>query len=226
MNAIKNISALIFILIGITNCNTQPKKYFIDPIDKWMKSNLNDYNSYEPVEFQVLEYINEIPLLKYNNSGYTHILKREVSALSELISELKKVKEIDTTIINRISQIHFELSGYSLLKSQDIQRVSELNQELYSLFREPIFTKATSENQKILETEAQIEGTMNRLKLQGEKLYKINEISIPNLDKVLKNGCIINHKFRSKNSFNATVIQEVIFVLDSDREEVKYIVEM
>lgn len=57
------IIRIIFFLTLISCSNN--REYFEDPIEFWLKENLNDNESYEPIEFEV---VNELFLKNYSKS--------------------------------------------------------------------------------------------------------------------------------------------------------------
>ncbi len=197
---------LLGLTITLLSCG---REYYKNPIDTWMKENLNDYSSYEPVEFVVFDSTTidgKRFIETFNFINLETAIQRALNLMeliledigeSELDEKITQYSSMDFTYENLPDIYHdvIVLGNNLLLKTKDI----ELN--------------------------IQLESTLDRIKTEkghiDEGLAEIG-LFMETFDIMFNRGCIIYHKYRAKNSFGGVILNQTIFVLSHDKSRVEF----
>jgi hypothetical protein len=210
-----------FLMILIIGCS-ETKPYYENPIKNWLSKNLNDYSSYEPIEFTVLSINNDL-FTPSDLFGVQNVVQRKINIVQDLIIEIKKIDGINMPELTSISGYSQNLSALNSQSNYSIISIDSINNLLDKAY-EVQKNKITSIHKtEILNLSAQYEGTSNRYQVEIKNVTK-HLLSIgtdlKNCDYDIQNGLFIIHKFRAKNSFGALVINTILFKLDNEKKTV------
>lgn len=217
-STMKNTLQLFILLITIVSCNSEIN-YYETPIENWLNKNLNDFSSYEPIEFSIL--MNDDDILKSTNFyAFKNELKRKNEVDENLIKELTKNKEIDT---KQISDYVLTLSKIDLNSNFSINVVDSINMLLDKAIDIQLSSISSTETNELLDFHAQHLGASNRY-VAALKKTKISftelGTDLDNYKADVKNGLFVLHKYRAKNSLGALIIKSTLFKLDDEKKNV------
>ncbi len=212
------ISSLLILIFGCSETMT----YYETPINNWLSKNLNDYSSYEPIDFAVLSNNND--LYKYIDLfGFQNVVQRKVSIVTDLILEIKKMDGIDSTKLTSFTGFSQSLSMLNSQSDYSINSVDSLHKLLDEAYEIQINKISSNTKSDLLELCAQYEGISYRYQVELKNLdaqLLALGTDLKNYGSDIKNGLFIHHKFRAKNSFGALVINSKLFKLDDKKEKV------
>jgi len=212
------ISALLILIFGCSETMT----YYETPINNWLSENLNDYSSYEPIDFTVLSNNND--LYKYIDLfGFQNVVQRKVNIVTDLILEIKKMDGIDSKELTGFSGFSQSLSKLNSQSDYSINSVDSLNKLLDEAYEIQINMISSNTKSDLLELCAQYEGTSYRYQVELKNLdaqLLALGTDLKNCESDIKNGLFIHHKFRTKNSFGALAINSKLFKLDDKKEKI------
>jgi hypothetical protein len=199
------------LLIGLTltlfSCGGE---YYEKPIETWMKENLNDYSSYEPIEFIVFD-------------STTIDGKRFIETFNFLNLETAIQRSLDLMELILVDlgepDLEKQITQYSSMYIT-YENLFETYNDVLDLGKNVLLL-----NTKDIELHIQLESVLDRIKKESRQIDEgLSEIGlgIATFDIMFDRGCIIYHKYRAKNSFGAVVLNQTLFVLSHDKSKVEY----
>lgn len=211
------------LILSFVSCS-ETKTYYETPIESWLSKNLNDYSSYEPLEFSVLT--NRLVLFnQINYSEIENVIRRKADVSMKIIAEIEKSDGIDSTEISKMSLYASELFMLRLNPDRPFITIDSINRLLDMSFEDQDEAISKILNPDLSDLYAQYEGTSNRYQVEVNKQLEKFGTNLKNIDADLKNGLFVNHKFRAKNPFGALVINSILFKLDSEKITVLHAIE-
>jgi hypothetical protein len=219
MKKISKTILMFAITCYFTSC-TNPSESLIKD---YLKSNLNDAGSYEPVEFKTvgLKTINRLPQFEMLFSDLESAYSRRNDLTKQLIIATEKNMNAETK--KQLENMNVEISNFGVLNITNYSKVSELQKQISKQISKSILELKSRnvDDINILEIEAQLEGAENRILIESgivdEALakYGLNEI-----EKV-KSKEFILHKYRAKNGFGGLILKETIFIIDTKTNKIE-----
>lgn len=212
---IKFVSLLLFLLF-LQSCSDNSVGYK-NSIENWLLENLNDPESYEPIEFEVLD----ASYLKYGNlyfSNYATAIQRRADLSNMLRKHLKEEKE--NRKFNEFYSLNDSITE-KIISLWKLKEIKELDDEILQIFQN-INENENNSGYNYLAIISQIKGankviysTENRLK----EFLDANCLSENPIEKI-QMGLLVKHKYRAKNAFGAKIINERLFELNTDKSSV------
>lgn len=207
---------MLFILA--ISCS-ETKTYYETPIESWLSKNLNDYSSYEPIEFSVLTNSNYL-FDHIDFASVQNVVQRKLDLIPKLITEFKKLDGADLSEISTMSNYATDLSMLNNERDYPFILVDSVIKLLDKSFQIQAELIPKIHSTELLDLYAQYEGTTNRYYMEVDQQLEKFGTNLKDFDAEFKDGLFINHKFRAKNSFGAFVISSILFKLDNEKSSV------
>ena len=197
------------------------RNYYEKPIKEWLYKNLNDFKSYEPIEFVVVSDLK--PFLNIYEQ-YAMAVSEKISEANILLITIQDYESFDKLLVNKLSETLDALpQNYSLDKD-------------FSPIQTDSILKILDETISLLE-EMQPDGYFPDLiigfdfynsskkdynRTLKEFSYQLNELgaSLKTFNSYVKNGQVIIHRYRANNALGALVIGSRLFVIDENLQTV------
>jgi hypothetical protein len=201
---------MVYILIG---CNKS--RYYEKPINDWMFNNLDDYSSYEPVQFTILTDIRDY-LVSYRD--YNLSFNEKFRIISELLELFEEKENVDRSAVLQISE---NLEVLQKFKNNDsifsLHRIDSLFSLIDSSMTmlESVMPKSFSPVILYKSYQYRSNSKEYNLAIQAVKEeLKVLNTDFVTLDHDLKQGLIISHKYRAKNNIGAMILNFRLFKIN------------
>ena len=211
------INLLIILILLFQSCSKDSNNYK-ESIKSWLNTNLNDPESYEPIDFEVLDssYLKNV---KLEFTNYSSTIQRR-ARLSKELEKLLEEKNIDLNLDQ-----FFSLNDSIVIKANsfwNFREIKRINDNILKEFQNKSDTNY-SFKENYLNIIAQIKGTNARIKFEEDKIEKfLKDMCLyGNYTQKIRDDLLIKHKFRAKNDFGAKIINQRIFELNQDKSRVR-----
>jgi LemA protein len=206
MTNLKKYSIIALTLL-LASCSSSDEGIIKD----YLKKHLNDASSYEPVEFNTgnLAVLEKVPAIEMQLRTLGEVYQRRADLIPNIVNTAKSY--LTTDVLKQLIELRAECTATgqpSLSKLVEVTTLEDkFSKTIHAAIAELKMKKISNED--ILEIEAQLEGTENRIKVENEK---VNDML--NLYEV------VNHKYRAKNEFGALMLVVTTFVIDKKSHQV------
>lgn len=225
MKFLKYFPILLVITVFLFACsNNSP--YYEKPIKEWLKKNLNDWDSYESVEFFILDSVklNEyLPELNIQIPSITKAINYKSDIIKELIAFEDVPKPINEEIVSDLGFLKFltEILNEQIGDLLTIMKYdSILNQKVISILDESN-NKDKMEfgmiESKFYISDYTVDEECNVIEVALNKMGS----SLKSIKSDLNNGLLIFHSYRAANAFGAKIINRSVFKLDNSKKMVE-----
>ncbi|MEQ8245950.1 hypothetical protein [Fulvivirga sp.] len=211
----KGIIASILSYLILTGCTT--REAYEKPIEEYMKNNLNDASSYEPIEFKVFnslyEMIQNIPDTYSSFIDFQNSLSRSIKSADEIFSIIDPK---DSNMFNILKNNFILLRKFS--NNTEICNYANLDDLLSNAYNSSNRLMTAKLEKRILERIVRVQGNLKRAMSEYKNLKNSLKRISPSksmLCKAINNRQLIFHKYRAKNQFGALILSSRVFYLDN-----------